>query len=216
MLGAVLWGRGVWRPAGRLDLTNALQALLQKLVFQGQIVLLTEFGYYRSSLTRSISIIIPAYNEEKRLPAVRLSTAAHRASASADFRCGWGVARDAPWVAMILISERTKPISCAFSVACEKAEANFGASQDRMRDLLAPIVNVIAGVGEPVLWNTVLKNTFCVASPCMAQRFVRLAWNAHIAPSGVPRNGAALRARPDATMRGGESGGHPCGLCLFS
>ena len=53
----------------RLDLANALQALLQKLVFQGQIVLLTEFGYYRSSLTRSISIIIPAYNEEKRLPA---------------------------------------------------------------------------------------------------------------------------------------------------
>src|ERR1017187_863995 len=52
----------------RLDLANPLQALLQQLVFQGQIVLLREFGYYRSSLTRSISIIIPAYNEEKRLP----------------------------------------------------------------------------------------------------------------------------------------------------
>jgi glycosyltransferase involved in cell wall biosynthesis len=52
----------------RFDLANPLQALLQQLVFQGQIVLLGEFRYYRSSLTRSISIIIPAYNEEKRLP----------------------------------------------------------------------------------------------------------------------------------------------------
>ena len=55
----------------RFDLADARQALLKQFVFQRQIQSpLGEISYYKSSLlTRSISIIIPAYNEEKRLPA---------------------------------------------------------------------------------------------------------------------------------------------------
>jgi dolichyl-phosphate beta-glucosyltransferase len=52
----------------RLDLANALQALLKRSSSRDKSFSSREFGYYRSSLTRSISIIIPAYNEEKRLP----------------------------------------------------------------------------------------------------------------------------------------------------
>src|SRR5262249_25540687 len=60
-----------------LDLADAAQTLLQQIIFEGQTYLLGEIGYYNRSLLlptaepllqRSISIVIPAYNEEKRLP----------------------------------------------------------------------------------------------------------------------------------------------------
>jgi len=60
----------------RRDFFGAIQALPQQLIFQRQSNLPIAIGYYRSrrpsslfALTKSISIIIPAYNEQKRLPA---------------------------------------------------------------------------------------------------------------------------------------------------
>jgi len=58
----------------RLDLTNPGEALLQQLIFERQRGLLAEISYYNSLASRhwrrlsiSLSIIIPAYNEERRL-----------------------------------------------------------------------------------------------------------------------------------------------------
>src|SRR5262249_11093734 len=55
--------------AQTLDLFGALNALLQQFIFQRQFILQSFWGNtLLCLLDRSISIIIPAYNEEKRLP----------------------------------------------------------------------------------------------------------------------------------------------------